>query len=241
MNIFIVRHAETELNNQGIIQGSDIDTEINKNGMLQSNKFFYKYKKYPFQKIYISKLRRTYQSIIKFIELGIPYEKLEGLNEISWGEKQGENDDIEEYKNLINSWSNGNLSDRFINGESPLDVMERQKNVFKKIIKDNFKNILICTHGRGLRIMLSWLLNSDLRQMNRYPHTNLGLYILKFENKIFRIVKKNDISHLSLRNHLFFHPSQLWRTVKANPGITIFKRLIQVIFFYQGLPNKYNH
>ena len=54
MNIFIVRHAETELNNQGIIQGSDIDTEINKNGMLQSNKFFYKYKKYPFQKIYIS-------------------------------------------------------------------------------------------------------------------------------------------------------------------------------------------
>ena len=82
MNIFIVRHAETELNNQGIIQGSDIDTEINKNGMLQSNKFFYKYKKYPFQKIYISKLRRTYQSIIKFIELGIPYEKLEGLNEM---------------------------------------------------------------------------------------------------------------------------------------------------------------
>ena len=41
MNIFIVRHAETELNNQGIIQGSDIDTEINKNVMLQSNKFFY--------------------------------------------------------------------------------------------------------------------------------------------------------------------------------------------------------
>ena len=197
MNIFILRHGETELNNRGIIQGSDIDSEINKKGIIQSNKFYEKYKKYPFEKIYISNLKRTYQSILKFIQLGIPYEKLEGLNEISWGKNQGKRDDIIEYKKLVDSWSKGNLNDCFINGESPLDVQNRQKHVIKKIIEDNFENILVCTHGRALRIMLSWLLNNNISNMNNYPHSNLGLYVLKFENKTFRMSKKNDISHLS--------------------------------------------
>ena len=65
-------------------------------------RFFKKYKDYPFQKIYISQLKRTYQSIEPFINLGLQFEVLEGLNEISWGEKQGVKDDIIEYKQLVN-------------------------------------------------------------------------------------------------------------------------------------------
>ena len=82
MNIYILRHGETELNNNNILQGSDIDCEINKFGRIQSDKFFQKYKNYPFQKIYISQLKRTYQSVENFINLGLPYDILEGLNEI---------------------------------------------------------------------------------------------------------------------------------------------------------------
>lgn len=197
MNIYILRHGETELNNNNILQGSDIDCEINKFGRIQSDKFFQKYKNYPFQKIYISQLKRTYQSVENFINLGLPYDILEGLNEISWGEKQGQKDDIIEYKQLINSWLNGNLNEKFSDGESPLDVLKRIKVTIKKIIKDNFNDILICTHGRALRILLSWIINNDLTQMNIYKHSNLGLYLLKYENGKFKIIKKND------RNHLF--------------------------------------
>ena len=161
MNIYILRHGETELNNNNILQGSDIDCDINKFGRIQSDKFFKKYKNYPFQKIYISQLKRTYQSVENFINLGLPYDILEGLNEISWGEKQGQKDDIIEYKQLINSWLNGNLNENFSNGESPLDVLKRINVAIKKIIKDNFNDILICTHGRALRILLSWVINND--------------------------------------------------------------------------------
>ena len=86
MNIYILRHGETELNNNNILQGSDIDCDINKFGRIQSDKFFKKYKKYPFQKIYVSQLKRTYQSVENFINLGLPYDILEGLNEISWAD-----------------------------------------------------------------------------------------------------------------------------------------------------------
>ena len=196
MNIYILRHGETELNNNNILQGSDIDCDINKFGRIQSDKFFKKYKKYPFQKIYISQLKRTYQSVENFINLGLPYDILEGLNEISWGEKQGQKDDIIEYKQLINSWLNGNLNQKFSNGESPLDVLKRINVAIKKIIKDNFDDILICTHGRALRILLSWIINNDLTQMNIYKHSNLGLYLLKYENDKFKIFKKNDSTQL---------------------------------------------
>ena len=196
MNIYILRHGETELNNNNILQGSDIDCDINKFGRIQSDKFFTKYKKYPFQKIYVSQLKRTYQSVENFINLGLPYDILEGLNEISWGEKQGQKDDIIEYKQLVNSWLNGNLNEKFSNGESPLDVLKRINVAIKKIIKDNFNDILICTHGRALRILLSWIINNDLTQMNIYKHSNLGLYLLKYENDKFKIIKKNDRTHL---------------------------------------------
>ena len=196
MNIYILRHGETELNKNNILQGSDIDCDINKFGRMQSAQFFKKYKDYPFQKIYISQLKRTYQSIEPFVNLGLPFEILEGLNEISWGEKQGEKDDIIEYKRLINSWINGNLNEKFSDGESPLDVLKRINVAIKKIIKDNFNDILICTHGRALRILLSWIINNDLTQMNIYKHSNLGLYLLRYKNGKFKIIKKNDRSHL---------------------------------------------
>ena len=196
MNIYILRHGETELNNNNILQGSDIDCDINKFGRIQSDKFFKKYKNYPFQKIYISQLKRTYQSVENFIDLGLPFDILEGLNEISWGEKQGQKDDISEYKQLVNSWVNGNLNEKFSYGESPLDVLKRLKFSIKKIIQDNFNDVLICTHGRALRILLSWIINKDLTQMNIYKHSNLGLYLLKYEKGNFKIIKKNDRSHL---------------------------------------------
>jgi len=197
MNIYIIRHGETELNNKGLLQGCDVDSSLNEHGRIQSYKFFDHYNKYPFQKIYISNLKRTYQSVKKFIDFGIKFQKLEGLNEISWGKYQGKKNNLIKYKKLISSWSNGNLNDKFRGGESPLDVKKRQKSVVKRIINDNYDDILICMHGRALRIMLSWLLNQSLSNMDDYPHSNLCLYILKFENNIFRIVKKNDKSHLN--------------------------------------------
>ena len=47
MKIYIIRHAETEYNNKGIIQGSEVDSDINSTGEKQSLSFFNFYKDYP--------------------------------------------------------------------------------------------------------------------------------------------------------------------------------------------------
>src|ERR1700710_2370135 len=87
--LYIVRHGQTDLNKQGIVQGRGRDTDLNDEGRKQANLFYQAYKSVPFDKIYISELKRTQQSIQQFIDLGIPYEKLPGLDELAWGIYEG--------------------------------------------------------------------------------------------------------------------------------------------------------
>ena len=53
-NIFILRHAETDFNKRGVVQGSGIDAPLNDTGKAQARAFYTRYKNYPFDKIYIS-------------------------------------------------------------------------------------------------------------------------------------------------------------------------------------------
>ena len=55
-------------------------------------------------------MKRTLQTVKRFIDNGIPYEKINDFNEISWGVNQGKNDDLVEYKFL----TDGVASDLFV-------------------------------------------------------------------------------------------------------------------------------
>ena len=73
--LYIIRHGQTDFNKQGIIQGRGINTDLNETGRKQGAAFFNAYKDIPFDKIYISELKRTQQTVQQFIDLGIPYQK----------------------------------------------------------------------------------------------------------------------------------------------------------------------
>jgi broad specificity phosphatase PhoE len=66
--LYIVRHGQTDLNKQGIIQGRGKDTDLNDEGRLQARQFFAAYGHVAFDKIYVSALKRTQQSIQQFID-----------------------------------------------------------------------------------------------------------------------------------------------------------------------------
>lgn len=198
MEIYILRHAETEYNSKGIIQGSEVDSDINTTGINQSDKFYDKYKEIQFDKVFVSNLKRTYQTVQKFIEINnIPFEKLKEFNEISWGINQGKNDDLKDYKILVGTWLDGKLDNKFKLGESPNEMVIRLVKGFNHIISHDLKRVLLCIHGRALRILLSKVLDNDLTKMDKYKHSNTGLYILEyFDKERVRIKTKN------LRNHL---------------------------------------
>ena len=196
MKLYIIRHAETEYNRKGIIQGSEVDSDINDIGDSQSKSFYDYYQNVNFDKIYTSDLRRTFQTVKRFTENGTEYEKLKEFNEISWGVNQGKSDDLEDYSKLIDTWLAGDLDNKFEKGESPNEMSLRLVKGFNKVLEDNHETVLLCIHGRALRILLSKIIDNDLTKMDKYIHSNTGLYILEFTNGKYEILGSNLRDHL---------------------------------------------
>lgn len=200
--LYIVRHGQTDLNKQGIVQGRGMNTDLNDEGRKQARLFFDAYKVVPFDKIYISELKRTQQSIQQFIDLGIPYEKLEGLDELAWGVHEGQASTPEttaEFLKLVRDWVHGRLDSKFEGGESPNEVMARQKIAMDIIMSHpEEKTVLICMHGRAMRLLLCLLLGKPLSEMENFPHQNLVLYKVVYDGDKFEIVDFNNAEHLKV-------------------------------------------
>jgi len=197
--IYIVRHGQTDFNLKGIVQGSGVDSSLNIMGRAQAKAFFETYKSVRFDKIYTSTLKRTKETVGDFIALGIPHESHAGLNEISWGVNEGQKitpDEDAYYHWMLQQWESGNTSLRIQGGESPDEVALRQKSVIEKISKEEGQNILICMHGRAIRILLCQLLNYPMKSMDMFEHGNVCLYVLEHDGMAYHVTQYNDTSHL---------------------------------------------
>ena len=199
-NIYLIRHGETEYNQKGIVQGRGINVGLNENGSAQADSFHRHYNTVPFDKVYTSTLLRTQQSVKKFTE-HIPTETYSYLDEISWGKFEGQAmnpQQKKEMKNLIWSWNQGKTDVAPLEGESPEQVAARQR-LFVPFLTDRSeeKNVLVCGHGRAIRIFLCVLMGLPIIEMKRFGHRNLCLYILTYAKDRFQITKENNIDHLT--------------------------------------------
>ena len=198
--LYIVRHGQTELNRQGIVQGRGRDTDLNTTGIKQAYLFHEAYKSVPFDKIYISALKRTQQSIQPFIDQGIPFEKLSGLDELAWGIYEGQPSTPATkaaFLQIMRDWMDGKLDSKFENGESPNEVKARQLEALGVIMSHpEEKEVLICMHGRAMRLFLCVLTGRPLTEMDQFPHQNLVLYKVTYDGEKFEIVDPNNALHL---------------------------------------------
>jgi broad specificity phosphatase PhoE len=198
--IYLIRHGQTDYNLKSIVQGSGVDTDLNDRGLAQAKAFYEAYKHVPFDKVYTSALKRSQQSVKSFLDQGIPHEALAGLNEISWGNKEGHKitpSEDEYYHFMLKQWQLGNTALKIEKGESPDDVVVRMKPAMDHIMSQTSeKNILICMHGRAIRILLCYLLRYPLKSMDMFEHENLCLYVLNYSGSIFSVERYNDRDHL---------------------------------------------
>ena len=200
--IYLIRHGETDFNRQGVVQGSGVDSDLNELGQAQAEAFFQTYQHIPFDKVYTSALKRTHQSVKKFLDNNLTWEQHQGLDEISWGVREGKipnSRDNEYYKVLIDSWIDGKTDMPSEGGESPKDVILRQKPIVDLILsRPEEKIVLVAMHGRAIRILLTLLLERPLYEMDTFDHANLCLYKLTYDYNTskFTVELACDVSHL---------------------------------------------
>lgn len=198
--LYIIRHGETDYNRMGIVQGRGVDTDLNETGRQQARHFFKAYEHVPFDKIYTSTLKRTHQTVQPFVDMGIPWEQLAGLDELDWGTNEGHeagSDTMKQFYLVAESWTNGDYHVPIPGGESALDVADRQEEALQHILRqENEKEVLICMHGRAMRILMCRLTGRELSEMDAFPHQNLSLYKVEYDGAGFNIVDFNDLAHL---------------------------------------------
>lgn len=198
--IYIIRHGETSLNKLGIVQGRGIDSDLNDTGRAQAHAFFNHYQGVVFDKVYTSELKRTHQTVKGFIDLGLPWQKLGGLDELAWGLWEGQKSSIKSraaFREMMEEWQAGNYHARFEGGESPNDVQTRLEEAMQIILSQkNEKIILICMHGRAMRLLLCLLLGKPLSEMSIFPHQNTTLYKLNYVDGKFSVIDFNNTVHL---------------------------------------------
>lgn len=201
--IYLVRHGQTDYNLNGIVQGSGIDASLNEKGQQQADIFYSSFSSVAFDKVYTSALKRSIQSVQQFIDDGVPHQVVPELNEINWGTREGIKitpEEDEYYHSVIKKWQEGNITLEIEGGESPQQVFDRQTKALDVILANHTEEtILICMHGRAMRILLCQMLNYPLHCMDMFEHSNLCLYKLNYTGNMFSVELFNYTAHLNGR------------------------------------------
>lgn len=197
--IYIIRHGQTDFNVKQVVQGRGINSDLNETGLQQAKAFFETYKPIDFDVIYTSKLKRTHQTVAHFLHQNSKHEVRDNIDEIDWGIFEGveHNTSLQkEYYDIISGWSKGDLTIKIEGGESAQDLADRLVPFVQEIRNSTHKTILVCTHGRTLRVLICLLLEIPISEMDKFDHQNTCLYHISYNGSVFSLVKENDVSHL---------------------------------------------
>jgi phosphoserine phosphatase len=201
MQIYILRHGQTEFNKLGIIQGSSVDTDLNDTGREQADAFYAHYQHIDFQLVVTSVLKRTHQTVAKFIDRGTPWIQTPDINEIRWGDHEGQAinphwDAI--WSEVRDAWNAGNLEARMPGGESAADLNLRLDRFIEWLKTRQEARILICSHGRTMRGLISLLKGVTLADMEGTSHSNTGCYVCSFDGRRFDFSVENSLAHIQV-------------------------------------------
>ena len=181
MNLYVVRHGQTDWNIQGLVQGTT-DINLNSTGIKQANQVAEQLKDINFSAIYSSPLKRTLDTanlINKNHGLNIIADN--GIIERGFGDFEGTTG----LKNKFDYWDYElNLDDN--NVESVQALFKRIHDFLTKIYeiyKNTDSNILLVTHG-GTGIAINAVINN----------ITTDLFSLGMKNCEFRVFKNIKLS-----------------------------------------------
>lgn len=214
--IYLVRHGQTAYNTKRIVQGRKIDADLNETGQKQADLLYEAYKKIPFDKLYVTSLKRTHQTAKGFIDAGLKHEIMPEFDEMNYGDYEGNS--IDDFKvdgltvqGISDEWEKGNFDIFPKNGEALIDVLTREAEGLEKIMQnEEERNVMICMHSRSIRIFLCLLLDMDFDQMKNYAPKNTGVTTLEYNEYTgeFKLIEFNNVQHLGGDPELTFLPQK---------------------------------
>ena len=172
--LYLIRHGETDYNNEMRFQGQ-IDIPLNRKGIEQAEKVAEFLKDIPLLAIYTSTLQRarTTAEIIGKAK-GIKPQETDALREMSFGiwENMNSSNIRKKYAKEWKDFFASPASTTIPKGESMSDVQKRAYPVVQQILDEHPEgDVAFVAHGGIIRVLICTMLGLDL---NRAWHLHVG-------------------------------------------------------------------
>jgi broad specificity phosphatase PhoE len=195
IRLYLIRHGETEYNQQQRIQGGGSNTDLNATGKKQAKNVALYFKDKRIGAVYSSPLKRalfTAKAIAYYHNLNVHIEK--DLREIDVGELEGIpiTELTSDLSSVILGFDSGDGSKRLPGGESLLDVRERAMAVVDRIIKDNPESAIIVGHYFVVLSIICAVLDLPPANFRRMRIKNGSVSIIDFERGKGILYSLND-------------------------------------------------
>jgi alpha-ribazole phosphatase len=198
MNLYFVRHGETQLNKDKVYYGS-LNCGLTEKGKEQALKVKELLKGVEFNAVYASERKRT--SLTADLLLGeneiVKIDKR--INEINFGDFEGKGyqEICETYPIESKEWENDWKGFCPPKGESYKTFYKRVESFMEEVIKSDENNILIVTHGGVIRAAYSYVLGGNLDFYWKFASSNGDVSVIKYEYGNLFI---DSITHVELKS-----------------------------------------
>jgi broad specificity phosphatase PhoE len=202
LNLYLLRHGQTELSREDVFCGSGLDPELTPEGLEMAHAFAAFYRDKPWRAIYASSLRRGIATAQPLCDaLGLGTEVRADLNEIAYGKWEGQTKAAveREYHDDYISWLADPAWHAPTGGELATAVARRSLIVIDEIKRQFAEgNVLVVSHKATIRVIVCSLLGIDVGRF-RYrlacPVGSLSVLEFLLEGPLLRSLA--DRSHLS--------------------------------------------
>ncbi len=179
MNLFLIRHGETEWNALGKIQGS-CDIGLNETGIAQAREISEKISgsNLQFVRIYSSGQQRAVLTAqIVSGATGVDHFQIDGLQEIHFGEWEGLSwkEVQKRHPEAFDNWLRDRRYSTAHKGESYQALVDRVLAALRGIISENNADVLVVTHGAVIMSLLCYLDQAPFEDMMKYSVKNAEL------------------------------------------------------------------
>lgn len=183
MNIYLVRHGETDENKRNTYYGSK-DVDLNDKGIEQAQKLAEKLKNVNFKSIFLSESKRvkhTADIILKEKETKVIIDKR--INEINFGLFEGKNYDelCRLYPEECKLWKSNWKEFQPPEGESYKEFYLRVAKFIDDIIKISEEDILIVAHSGVIKSIYCYVLENNMDLFWKFSSHNGDISVIKYE------------------------------------------------------------
>ncbi|MBQ0105259.1 MAG: histidine phosphatase family protein, partial [Armatimonadetes bacterium] len=178
MELYIVRHGETDCNKTNILQGMKIPSYLNEKGEKQAECVGRRLKNIKFDHIYCSDFPRavkTAEIIKEELDCKPPLSERAELRERNYGDFEGHT--WAEVRAILNTNAQRSVIEAPPNGESLYEVKERIENfiAFLKEVHKEKENILLVTHHGAVIMLFVCLLGLTLKSHRNFYFDNCSV------------------------------------------------------------------